>query len=221
MSDVKHEQPLPVPRQPKRRLSAEARRERITEAAMKVFVEKGYESASFGEIARAADITRPVVYDHFRSKKELYLWLLERERDRAIEYVTAHLKTDGSAEARVRRTIDAFFGYAQEHPFAWRMLFQESTGDAEIIKAHRRIQSEAHMVGAASLARELGMEPADDWGEQVKIEMLGELWGSALKGLARWWYDRSDVPRTELVEVAMDALWVGLERLRAGERWGS
>jgi hypothetical protein len=43
------------------------------------------------------------------------------------------------------RTIDAFFGYAQEHPFAWRMLFQESTGDAEIIKAHRRIQSEAHM----------------------------------------------------------------------------
>ena len=119
------------------------------------------------------------------------------------------------------RTIDAFFGYAQEHPFAWRMLFQESTGDAEIIKAHRRIQSEAHMVGAASLARELGMEPADDRGEQVKIEMLGELWGSALKGLARWWYDRSDVPRTELVEVAMDALWVGLERLRVGERWWS
>ena len=186
---------------------------------MKVFVEKGYESASFGEIAQAADITRPVIYDHFRSKKELYLWLLERERDRAIEYVTAHLKTDGGAEARVRRTIDAFFGYAQEHPFAWRMLFQESTGDAEIIKAHRRIQSEAHMVGAASLARELGMEPADDRGEQVKIEMLGELWGSALKGLARWWYDRSDVPRTELVEVAMDALWVGLERLRTGERW--
>jgi AcrR family transcriptional regulator len=186
---------------------------------MKVFVEKGYESASFGEIAQAADITRPVIYDHFSSKKELYLWLLERERDRAIEYVTAHLKTDGCAEARVRRTIDAFFGYAQEHPFAWRMLFQESTGDAEIIKAHRRIQSEAHMVGAASLARELGMEPADDRGEQVKIEMLGELWGSALKGLAGWWYDRSDVPRTELVEVAMDALWVGLERLRTGERW--
>ena len=188
---------------------------------MKVFVEKGYESASFGEIAQAAGITRPVVYDHFRSKRELYLWLLERERDRAIEYVTAHLKPDGSAEARVRRTIDAFFGYAQEHPFAWRMLFQESTGDAEIIKAHRRIQSEAHMVGAASLARELGMEPADERGEQVKIEMLGELWGSALKGLTRWWYDRSDVPRTELVEVAMDALWVGLERLRVGERWRS
>jgi AcrR family transcriptional regulator len=112
-----------VPRQPKRRLSAKARRDRITEAAMKVFVEKGYESASFGEIAQAAGITRPVVYDHFRSKRELYLWLLER--DRAIEYVTAHLKPDGSAEAQVRRTIDAFFGYAQEHPFAWRMLFHE------------------------------------------------------------------------------------------------
>ena len=210
-----------MPRQPKRRLSAEARRDRITEAAMKVFVEKGYERASFGEIAQAAGITRPVVYDHFRSKRELYRWLLERERDRAIEYVTAHLKTGGSAEARIRCTIEAFFAYAQDHPFAWRILFQESTGDAEIIKAHRRIQSEAHMVGAASLTRVLGMESADERGEQVKIEMLGELWGSALKGLARWWYDRSDVPRTELVEVAMDALSVGLERLRVGERWRS
>jgi hypothetical protein len=75
------------------------------------------------------------------------------------------------------------------------------------------------MIGAASLAKEFEMGPAEDRGEQVKIEMLGELWGSALKGLARWWYDRSDVPRAELVEVAMDALWVGLERLRTDERW--
>jgi AcrR family transcriptional regulator len=219
VSEVKHEKQTPPPRKPKRRLSAEARRERIAGAAMKVFAEKGYTGTSFGEIAQAAGITRPVVYDHFPSKKELYLWLLERERDRAIKYVTAHLKTDGSAEARIQRMIAAFFGYAQEHPFAWRMLFQESTGDAEIVEAHRRIQSGAHMIGAASLARELGIELANDRGEQVKIEMLGELWGSALKGLARWWYDRSDVPRDELVEVAMDALWVGLERLRTGERW--
>jgi hypothetical protein len=53
----------------------------------------------------------------------------------------------------------------------------------------------------------------------LKIEMLAELWGSALKGLARWWYDRRDVPRAELVSAAMDTLWVGLERLRTGERW--
>jgi AcrR family transcriptional regulator len=220
VSEVKHEKQTPPPRKPKRRLSAEARRERIAEAAMKSFAEKGYEGASFGDISQAAGITRPVVYDHFRSKKELYLWLLERERNRAIEYVTARLKTEGSAETRIQRTIDAFFGYAQEHPFAWRMLFQESIGDTEIVEAHRRIQSGAHMIGAASLVRELGIELADDESEQVKIEMLGELWGSALKGLARWWYDRSDVPRDELVEVAMDALWVGLERLRTGERWG-
>ena len=219
MSDVKHEQPTPAPRQPKRRLSAAARRERIAEAAMKVFVEKGYEGASFGEIAQGAGITRPVVYDHFRSKKELYLWLLERERDRAVEHVTARLKDDDPADVRMWRTIDAFFGYAEDHPFAWRMLFQESTGDPEIVEAHRRIQARAHMVGAASVARELGMGSADNRDEQEKIEMLGELWGSALKGLARWWYDRRDVPRAKLVSVAMDALWIGLERLRTGERW--
>jgi AcrR family transcriptional regulator len=219
MSDVKHEQPLPVPRQPKRRLSAEARRERIAEVAMEVFADKGYEGTSIGEIARAADITRPVVYDHFRDKKELYLWLLERERNRAVEHVTARLKADAPADVRIWRTIDAFFNYAEKHPFAWRMLFRESTGDADIVEAHRQIQAGAHMVGAASLARELSMKSAYDRDEQLKIEMLAELWGSALKGLARWWYDRRDVPRAELVSAAMDTLWVGLERLRTGERW--
>ena len=200
-------------------MSAEARRERIAEAAMEVFAEKGYTDASFGDISLVAGITRPVVYDHFRSKKELYLWLLERERDRAVEYVTARLKNDETAEQRMWRTIDAFFSYAENHPFAWRMLFQESTGDPEIVEAHRRIQARAHMVGAASVARGLGMGSGDDRDEQLKIEMLGELWGSALKGLARWWYDRRDVPRAKLVSVAMDALWIGLERLRTGERW--
>jgi AcrR family transcriptional regulator len=219
VSEVNHEKQTPPPRKPKRRLSAETRRERIAEAAMEVFAEKGYTSASFGEIAQAADITRPVVYDHFRSKKELYLWLLERERDRAVEYVTARLKNDDPAEVRMWRTIDAFFSYAENHPFAWRMLFQESTGDPEIVEAHRRIQARAHIVGVTSAARELGMGSGDDRDEQVKIEMLGELWGSALKGLARWWYDRRDVPRAKVVSVAMDALWIGLERLRTGERW--
>ena len=219
MSEVKHEKQTPPPRKPKRRLSAEARRERIAEVAMEVFADKGYEGTSIGEIARAADITRPVVYDHFRDKKELYLWLLERERNRAVEHVTARLKADAPADVRIWRTIDAFFNYAEEHPFAWRMLFRESTGDAEIVEAHRQIQAGAHMVGAASLARELSMKSAYDRDEQLKIEMLAELWGSALKGLARWWYDRCDVPREELVSAAMDTLWVGLERLRTGERW--
>lgn len=219
MSEVKHEKQTPPPRKPKQRLSAEARRERIAEVAMEVFADKGYEGTSIGEIARAADITRPVVYDHFRDKKELYLWLLERERNRAVEHVTARLKADAPAAVRIWRAIDAFFNYAEEHPFAWRMLFRESTGDAEIVEAHRQIQAGAHMVGAASLARELSMKSAYDQDEQLKIEMLAELWGSALKGLARWWYDRRDVPRAELVSAAMDTLWVGLERLRTGERW--
>jgi hypothetical protein len=49
--------------------------------------------------------------------------------------------------------------------------------------------------------------------------MLAALWGSATNGPARWWYDNRDAPRAEIVATAMDALWLGVERLRAGERW--
>jgi hypothetical protein len=49
--------------------------------------------------------------------------------------------------------------------------------------------------------------------------MLAALWGSATNGPARWWYDNRDAPRAEIVATATDALWLGVERLRAGERW--
>lgn len=55
--------------------------------------------------------------------------------------------------------------------------------------------------------------------DQVRLEMLAAIRGSAANWLVRWWYDRRDVPREDLVAAAMDALWLGLQTLRAGERW--
>ena len=57
----------------RRRLSGPARRQRIEAAAVEVFAERGYDATSVGEIATAAGVTRTVLYDHFRSKRELYL----------------------------------------------------------------------------------------------------------------------------------------------------
>lgn len=202
----------------KRRLRRDVRRERILEAATQVFAEKGYDAASFGEIARRCGITRPVVYDHFRSKEELHLRLLELERDRVLEHVTVELVGDDTPEARVFRALDAFFAYVETHPYAWRMLFRETSGDSEMAAAQRRIQTEAHLAVATMLAREPGSRILVGRDDRVRLEMLAAVWGSATNGLARWWYDHRDVARSDVVSAAMDALWLGVERLRAGER---
>ena len=203
----------------RRRLKAGARRERILEAATRVFAEQGYERASFGAIAELAGITRPVVYDHFRSKEELHLVLLECERDRILEHVRAELAGAERPGDRIAGALDAFFTYVETHPYAWRMLFREAAGEPEVVEAQQRIQAEAHIAVATMLAREKGSRILTGRGRELRLEMLAALWGSAANGLARWWYDRPDVPRQEVVAAAMDALWLGVERLRSGERW--
>lgn len=204
---------------PKRRLRGEVRRERILDAATQVFAEQGFERASFGAIAEAVGVSRPVVYDHFGSKEELHLLLLQRERDRILEHVRAELTADGSPEERVARALDAFFAYVEAHPYAWRMLFRETAGDSETAAAQRRIQQEAHLAVAAMLASERGSRIATGRGKQLRLEMLAAVWGPAANGLARWWYDHPEVPRAQVVATCMDALWLGVERLRSGERW--
>jgi AcrR family transcriptional regulator len=208
-----------VKREPKRRLRGDLRRERILEAATQVFAEQGYDRASFGAIAELAGVTRPVVYDHFNSKEQLHLLLLERERDRILEHVAGELTADGPPEERVARALDAFFAYVEAHPYAWRMLFRETAGDSETATAQRRIQAEAHLAVASMLASEPGSRIARGRGKELRLHMLAALWGSATNGLARWWYDRREVPRAAIVAACMDALWLGVERLRAGERW--
>ena len=208
--------------QPKRRrLKARARRELILEAATRVFAEQGYEGASFGAIAELAGISRPVVYDHFDSKEELHLVLLERERDRILEHVKVELASAEEPADRVARALDAFFAYVETHPYAWRMLFREAAGEPRVAAAQQRIQAEAHLAVATMLAREKGSRILTGRGRELRLEMLAALWGSATNGLARWWYDRRDVPRGEVVAASMDALWLGVERLRGGERWPS
>ena len=208
-------------RQPerRRRLPGDVRRERILEAATRVFAERGYDGTSFGEIAEVAGITRPVVYDHFKDKEELHLLLLERERDRILEHVKVQLVADDTPEQRVFRALDAYSAYVETHPYAWRMLFRETAGDSKMASAQTKIQSQAHLAVATLLAKERGSKILSGRDREARLEMLAALWGSATNGLARWWYDHRKVPRAEVVAAAMDALWLGVERLRAGERW--
>ncbi len=203
----------------RRRLPGDVRRERILEAATRVFAERGYDGTSFGDIAKVAGITRPVVYDHFKHKEELHLLLLERERDRILEHVKVQLVGDDTPEQRVHRALDAYFAYVETHPYAWRMLFRETAGDTKMANAQREIQSQAHLAVASLLAKERGSKILSGRDKETRLQMLGALWGSATNGLARWWYDNRKVPRAEVVATAMDALWLGVERLRAGERW--
>ncbi len=203
----------------RRRLTAEARREVIERAAMEVFAERGYHGASIDEICRRAGISPPVLYDHFASKLELHRRLLERTRDELLAMWREQLGGDEPAEVRIPRALDAWARYVEGHPYAPRMFFFETTGDPEA----RAVHDEVHAQSVAALGAILGDEPGAERiagsAEAEALEMAAEVMRSGLAGLAIWWSEHPDVPRERIVATAINAIWIGFERVRRGEGW--
>jgi len=195
----------------RKRMTAAARREVIEQAALGVFAERGYHRASVDEIARRSGVTPPVVYDHFESKLALHKRLLERTRDELLAMWSEQLSGDDPAEERIPRALDAWARYVEEHPYAPRMFFAETTGDPEVEAIHREVRDQATGVLAAIVGREAGTEA-----EQEMSEMASEVIRAGLGGLAIWWSDHPHVPRQRVVATAVNVFWVGLERLRGG-----
>jgi AcrR family transcriptional regulator len=197
----------PPPR--RRRLTAEQRRARILEAASSLFAEEGFGAASVERIARAAGVSAPVVYDHFPSKQELFVAVMESARDELTARGAQVMSADAPAEARIRGGIDAFFAYVEEQPAAARVLLVTHRGTPELQRAARRVQAEARVRLAALLAGEPDLLPgAAD--RDRRLELFTEFLMQGMHGLAEWWAEHADVPRKVLVDSVMDVAWVGL-----------
>jgi AcrR family transcriptional regulator len=176
------------------KLPARERRARIEEAAARLFAERGYDTTTVEEIVEAAGVSKPMLYRHFESKRELHMRLMERRRDElAAEPLSKFLEGEGSPEERLAAMIDAWFAHVEQHPDTSRVLFQDAPGDPEI----RRLQSDLRRRQRAAdvaLLREFG-PPLPE----AELEALGEIIRSALTGLALWWLDSPDVPRSTVV----------------------
>jgi AcrR family transcriptional regulator len=211
--------PQTAKKSPRKRLSAAERRELIERAAMEVFTERGYHGAAIDEIARRAGITPPVLYDHFPSKLALHRRLLERTRDELLEMWRDSLAGEEPAAIRVPRSIDAWARYVETHPYAAKVFFMDTTGDPEARAIHREVAGQGLSALSSIMATETlpGSLPSDQ--TPLLLEMASEVMRSGLTGLAIWWTDHPEVTREQIVFIAVNSLWVGLERALAGELW--
>ena len=181
-----------------KRIAGDERRELIALAAGRLFAANGYAGTRMEDVATAAHVTKPMVYRHFESKKDLYLALLTRHEDDLPRFLEGvDLSADGSGDELIRAILETWLDYVRANSHAWAMLFRDRSGGDEIQAARVRVSVTARRVMAGFIAARAGSRmPAD------QVEPTAELLTSGLAGLALWWIDRPEVPKAVLVDVA-------------------
>jgi AcrR family transcriptional regulator len=207
---------------PKRRLTAEERRTGILDAALAVFSQRGYHPASIDDIASEAGVSKALIYEHFASKQELYADLIARntrELNQRVAGALVGVEVE-SGVGRLAAGLEAFFAFVEERRDAWRMLFRETT-DPDAAAVVDRMVEQVTIEVTGLIALDPGARALDEGGAEPALRLLAEMLVGGVQSMANWWADHPEVSRTQMVEIAMDFAWLGLERLSRGERWSS
>jgi AcrR family transcriptional regulator len=126
------------------RLSADARRQQIIDVAIDEFGSAGYFSTSMNDIAEAAGVTKPVLYQHFDSKADLYRALLDDVGARMLEQIAKATSDAIDGRDRTERGFAAYFRWVADHQQQFTLLFSGGTGhDGEFSGQLRRINADA------------------------------------------------------------------------------
>jgi AcrR family transcriptional regulator len=188
----------------RKRLSSAQRRSKIFSASVGLFAARGYDGVSMDEIAAAAGVTKPVLYDHFQSKQALFEAVLAAIRDDLISRGQSVAATSEGAEQSFRAGVDAFFAFVEQEPDSMRVLLILPRGDAELVKVAQEVQVGVSAGISKSLATFL--PPGEPW----RIDATTELLKEGLHALAEWWLKNPGPSRADLVEVVMSSVWAGL-----------
>jgi AcrR family transcriptional regulator len=170
-----------------RRLTADARRRQLFDVAMALFAEHGYAATTMDDIAEAAGVTKPLVYQHFDSKRALYLELLDvfsREMiDRIVEATAA---ADGPRQ-QVELGFAAYFELMVNNERAFRLLYgRDAPDDPELGAALHRVEE----------AIAVAIDPLIDAGlDAAHRHLLAHAVVGMAEGASRYWLDtRRDDP---------------------------
>lgn len=120
------------------RLPPAERREQLLDAALAVIADRGYAGVSMEAIARAAGVTKPVVYDLFANLGELLRALLEREETRALAQLAEAMPAAPSSDPDdvVVDGFAAFLGAVRANPASWRLILIPAEGTPELVRQH-------------------------------------------------------------------------------------
>lgn len=188
------------------RMPRQQRRAQVLDAAREVFVALGYHAAGMDDIAEQAGVSKPVLYQHFPSKLDLYLDLLDAGIAQMLVQSDAAVRSTADNKQRVKATMQAYFAFVDDSRGAFRLVFESDlTNEPAVRDRVDRANLEMARKIAAVIAEDTGLSEAQ-----------ALLLGSGLQGMAqvaaRQWLQQEAgrLPREEAAELIAALAWRGI-----------
>ncbi|MDP9848891.1 TetR/AcrR family transcriptional regulator [Streptosporangium lutulentum] len=198
--------------EPRRRMSGKERREQLIQISRTLFAEKGFDGTSVEEIAATANVSKPVVYEHFGGKEGVYAVVVDREMQKLLGMVTEALSASHSL-IKLERAALALLAYVEENSEGFRILVRDShaaSGTGTFASLINDIASQVEDV------------MVDEFVERDYDPKLAPMYAQMLVGMValtgQWWLDVRRPPREEVAAHLVNLAWNGLTGLNPQPR---
>jgi AcrR family transcriptional regulator len=194
------------------RLPRHERRRQLLDAALEVFVSRGYHAAAMDEIAERAGVSKPVLYQHFPGKLELYLALLDESVDILVETVREALGSTTDNKQRVAATFGAYFEFVGGEGQAYRLVFESDLSNESAVRDRlERAQRECAELISQVVRADAGL--SDEEAHLISVGLVG-----LAQVTARYWLSTRDrVPREAAEQMVARLAWRGISGWPRGQ----
>jgi len=187
------------------RMPRKARRAQLLESALEVFVAQGYHAAAMDDIAVRAGVSKPVLYQHFPGKLDLYLALLDASCDEIIDNCRSALESTQDNKERVAATMNAFYDYVAADGGAFRLVFESDLTNEPTVREHiERVTRECATLIAQVIHEDTGLP--DEASHLLAVALVGMAQVSA----RYWMADASPLGRDEAAALIAGLAWRGI-----------
>ena len=187
------------------RLPRDERRAQLLVAALEVFTAAGYHSAAMDEIADRANVSKPVLYQHFPSKLDLYLAVLDLHIDSLVFAIQKAIASNRENSSRVAATVEAYFGFIDSEGEAFRLLFESDMNlEPQVRERLNRMTYDCAAAVSAVISIDTGLGKEESM--MLAVGIIG-----TVQTTARHWLDRDGkIDRQRATELVMNLIWRGI-----------
>ncbi|MQY09746.1 TetR/AcrR family transcriptional regulator [Actinomadura macrotermitis] len=205
----------------RRRMPHARRREQLLREALGEFGRRGYHLTQMEHVATAAQVSKALLYQHFASKEELFAEVTEAVVAELTGRLNRAVLAEQSSVEGIRAMVRVLFDYATAEPDAWHLVIRHLDKD-EVGLELRGLRDRLGEAFADLLLRKRRVDPelspAALAVNERRARLLVPLMYGSMLSMVSWWLEHPDTPRERAESMAVEFIWLGLDRLRSGER---